>query len=142
MPDFLIQLLQHLLSVQMSYRKHVVLLDFILALWWHPAKERRPTCKFPTFKLLNFPYSLRTYSCLHLRAARVPKHYIILHYITLHYITLHYHGILQLALYIYDYNIIAINTNNSNIIIIIIIIMIIYNHCSGIDMVRQSLSPV
>ena len=67
---------------------------------------------------LTFPIVQGHTLCLHLRAARVPKHYIILHDITLHnitlhyitlhnitlyYITLHYHGILQIALYIYVY---------------------------------------
>ena len=85
----------------MSYGKHVVLGDFILAVWWRPARERRPTCKFPTFIFLNFPYSLRTYSLPAPQGCQSAQtlHYITLHYITLHYITLHYHGILQLALY-------------------------------------------
>ena len=39
---------------------------------------------------LTFPIVQGHTLCLHLRAARVPKHYITLHYITLHYITLHY----------------------------------------------------
>ena len=97
----------------MSYRKHVVLWDFILALWWRPAPKQRPTCKFPTFKRLILPYSLRSYSLpapqrcqsaqtLHyITLHYITLHYITLHYITLYYITLHYHGILQLALYIY-----------------------------------------
>ena len=78
-----------------------MLWDFILALWWCPAPERRPTCKFPTFKFLNFPYSLRTYLLPAPQGCQSAQtlHYITLHYITLHYITLHYHGILQLALY-------------------------------------------
>ena len=79
----------------MSYGKHVVLWDFILAVWWRPARERRPTCKFPTFIFLNFPYSLRTYS---LPAPQGCQSAQTLHYITLHYIILlYYHGILQLA---------------------------------------------
>ena len=71
----------------MSYRKHVVLWDFILALWWRPALERRPTCKFPTFKFLNFPYTFRTY---YLPAPQSCQSAQTLHYITLHYIILLY----------------------------------------------------
>ena len=84
----------------MSYKKHVLLWDFILALWWHPALERRPTWKFFTFKFLNFPYSLRAY---YLPAPQRCQSAQTLHYITFHYIILHYHGILQLALYIYAF---------------------------------------
>ena len=39
---------------------------------------------------LTFPIVQGHTLCLHLRAARVPKHYIILHDITLHNITIHY----------------------------------------------------
>ena len=74
-----------------------MLWDFILALWWRPAKERRPTCKFFTFLFLNFPYSVKTYSlpapqgCQNTQTLpHITLHYITLHYITLHYITLHY----------------------------------------------------
>ena len=58
-----------------------------------PCNGTKAYLQIPYFKVLNFPYSLRTYS---LPASGLPEcpnitlHYITLHYITLHYITLHY----------------------------------------------------
>ena len=56
------------------------------------------------FKSWKFPIVLVHVVCLHLTAARVPKHYIIyIIYLFIYLFTLHYHGKLQLALYIYIY---------------------------------------
>ena len=93
--------LSYISSMDLSmYRAMYIIHNYTIlyiALWWRPATERRPTCKLPTFKFLNFPYSLRTYSLPAPQGCQSAQtlHYITLHYITiqcitLHYITLHY----------------------------------------------------